>query len=160
VHAGFIFPADDSYGGDRLTSLRLVYKFEGPRFLIESTALLGLAWGSNTAEWTPLDVFVARTFGQGDLAGYLGGGLGMRVVHVEREFRDELCTPDPYYDCIDYHDETATALSADIGGGLMAFRTYSYQLVVGLRYHYVFEDFDELGGHGAHGFALSFGTTH
>ncbi len=160
LRAGFIFPADDSYGGDRLTSLRVAYKFEGRDFLIESTALLGLAWGDDCAEWTPLDVFAARLFGKGDLAGYIGGGLGMRVVHVEREVRDELCTPSVYYDCVDYHDDNATALSADVGGGLIAFRTYSYQVVVDLRYHYVFEDFEELGGHGAHGFTLTFGTSH
>lgn len=160
LRAGFIFPADDSYGGDRLTSLRLAYKFESRDFLIESTALLGLAWGDDCAEWTPLDVFAARIFGRGDVAGYLGGGLGMRVVHVERDFKDESCTPGLYYDCMDSRGENATALSADVGGGLIAFRTYSYQVVVDLRYHYIFEDYEELGGHGAHGFLLTFGTSH
>jgi hypothetical protein len=160
VRAGAIFPDGDSYGGDRLTSLRLVYKFEGRGFIIESTALLGLAWNGSTAEWTPLDVFAGRLFGKGDVAGYLGGGLGIRSLAVERDVACRQCPPGDYCDC-DYTDtESATTLSADVGGGLIAFRTYSYQIVVDLRYHYVFADFDQVGGKGAHGFALTFGTSH
>ena len=157
LRAGAIFPDGDSYSGERLTSLRLVYKFEGRDFLIESTALLGMAWGGGAVEWMPLDVFAGRMFGKGDVSGYIGGGLGIRSVHVEW---DVACAQGDYGYCDTTDSESATTLSADIGGGLIAFRTYSYQIVVDLRYHYVFEKFDKVGGHGAHGIALTFGTSH
>jgi hypothetical protein len=160
LRAGFIFPDGDSYGGDRLTSLRLVYKFEGRGFLIESTALLGLAWRDGSIEWTPVDIFAGRIFGKGDLSGYLGGGLGMCSLHLEREVGCPECVPGTQCACTHTVSEAATTLSADLGGGLLAFRTYGYQIVVDLRYHYVFEEFDKIGGHGAHGIALSFGTSH
>lgn len=162
LRAGAIFPDGDSYSGERLTSLRLVYKFEGRGFLIESTALLGIAWGGGATEWMPLDVFAARTFGKGDVSGYFGGGLGIRSVRVERNTICQYEGCDPGWEC-DYsceESEGATTLSADVGGGLIAFRTYSYQIVVDLRYHYVFEKFDKVGGKGAHGIALTFGTSH
>jgi hypothetical protein len=162
LRAGAIFPDGDSYGGERLTSLRLVYKFEGSNFLIESTALLGIAWGGGSVEWMPLDVFAGRMFGKGDVSGYLGGGLGIRSVRVERETTCSYTPcyeePDCSYPCEE--SESATTLSVDVGGGLIAFRTYSYQLVIDLRYHYVFEGFDKVGGKGAHGIALTFGTSH
>lgn len=160
---GFLFPIGDSYGGqDRLTDLRLAYKFEGHDFLIESTAILGFAWGGDAIEWTPFDVFAARIFGVGDVSGYLGGGLGMRSVRVERtisrRFQPAGGYPDYYYD--DTESASATTLSAEVGGGLIAFRTYSYQMILDLRYQYVFEKFHNFDGKGAHGFVLSFGTSH
>lgn len=160
LRAGAIFPDGNSYGDDRLTSLRLVYKYEANEFIIESTALLGVAWGGGTVEWMPLDVFAGRVFGKGDGAVYAGGGLGIRSVHVERDAACPACDPGTYCYCDETISDSATTLSADIGGGFIAFRTYSYQIVVDLRYHYVFESFDKLGGHGAHGIALTFGTSH
>jgi hypothetical protein len=162
LHAGAIFPDGDSYGrdGERLTSLRLVYKFEARHFLIESTAILGFAWGGGSAEWIPVDVFVARTFGIGDWCGYLGGGIGLRSVSVEREVPREDDCSNAYCDPPWLVSDSATTLSADLGGGVIAFRTYSYQIVLELRYHYIFDDFEKAGGKGAHGFALSFGTSH
>jgi hypothetical protein len=152
LQAGFLFPDGDSYAGEHLTSLRLVYKFEAHGFLIQSTALLGLAWGHGALEWTPLDVFAARVFGVGDLSGYLGGGLGLRSTRIARDglFCERVC----------HESEGTTTLSADVGGGVLAFRTYSYEIVVDLRYHYLFADFDRVGGKGAHGIVLSFGTSH
>jgi len=160
LRAGGIFPDGDSYGGERLTSLRLVYKYEANDFIIESTALLGIAWGGGTVEWMPLDVFAGRMFGKGDGSVYVGAGLGIRSVHVERSVACPACDPGEYCYCDGTAAESATTLSADAGGGFIAFRTYSYQIVVDLRYHYVFEGFDKLGGHGAHGIALTFGTSH
>lgn len=160
LRAGSIFPDGDSYGGERLTSLRIAYKFETRDFLIESTALLGMAWGGESTEWTPLDVFAARIFGRGDAAIYLGGGLGLRSLKVKREI--PCASEDPYY-CyggVRLVEQTATTLSADAGIGVILFRTYSYQILCDVRYHYVFEDFEKVEGKGAHGLAVTFGTSH
>jgi hypothetical protein len=161
LQAGFLFPDGDSYGGEHLTSLRLVYKFEARGFLIQSTALLGLAWGHGALEWTPLDVFAARVFGVGDLSAYLGGGLGVRSTRIRRDVPCEPgCSPPALCEGLCSESEGTTTLSAEVGGGILAFRTYSYEVVVDLRYHYLFAGFDRVGGKGAHGIVLSFGTSH
>ncbi len=41
----------------------------------------------------------------------------------------------------------------------MALRTYDLSIIVDSGYHVVFADFDEVGGKGAHGFSLTFGTS-
>jgi hypothetical protein len=158
LRTGFLFPVGDSYGGtDRLTNLRLAYKFEGHDFFIESTALLGFAWGGGAFEWTPFDVFAARIFGVGDVSGYFGGGLGMRVVSVES---DPVYVPDEWGGYNDTEIQSAATLAAEVGGGLIAFRTYGYQVIVDLRYQHVLENFNKIDRKGAHGFILSFGTSH
>ncbi|OGF13974.1 MAG: hypothetical protein A2W00_04930 [Candidatus Eisenbacteria bacterium RBG_16_71_46] len=155
LRAGFIFPVGDSYGGvDRLTSLRLAHVFEIRDYLIESTPVLGFAWRSGTVDWTLLDVFAARIFGIGDFAPYVGAGLGVHSVRVEKQVTNYSGTF-PY---LVSSEQSETTLSADVGVGFLALRTYDYKLVMDLRYHYVFAEFDQLGGKGAHGVAISFGT--
>lgn len=154
---GALVPTGDSYGGSEgMTSLQLVYKFETNRFLMETTSLLGLAWGDGNVEWTLLDIFAAKIFGEGgDLAPYLGGGLGLRAMNVERKYPAGTLE----YEWETTRSQSATSLSLDVGAGLMLLRTYDTHFVVELRYHYVAEDFEEIGGQGAHGFLLTFGTS-
>lgn len=154
VRGGVLFPADNSYGDKRLTDLRLVYKFETRQFMIETTTLLGFTWGSGTVEWTLLDVFAAKVFGTEDISPYVGGGLGIRTLNVERRGPSSAGYPYPTT-----QSQDATTVSADVGVGVMALRTYEYTVMIELRYHYVFEDFNDLGGHGANGFLLTFGTS-
>jgi TolB-like protein len=156
VRAGFLFPFPDSYGGvDRLTSLRLAVKYETTNHFIETTPLLGFAWRGSTLEWTALDVFAARILSTADFAPYLGAGLGVHAVHLEQKTR--VYSPLGSYDRSASQSETT--LTADVGCGLLALRTFDFRLIVDLRYHAVFSGFDRLGGHGAHGIALTFGTS-
>lgn len=158
VRGAFLFPTGDSYGeADHLTGLRLVYKFERERFLIETTTLLGLMWGDGSVEWSLLDVYGARIFGLGDVSSYIGGGLGIHLVHVEGpEF-----VPTEYagYPYTTRNEQSETTLTLDAGVGLLALRTYDFELVVDLRYHHVFDDFNRVNGKGANGITLSFGTS-
>lgn len=156
LRAGFLFPADDSYGNvDRLTGLRLVVTYQTRSFLVESTPLLGFAWRGETVEWTPFDLFVARLFGVGDLTPYFGAGLGISALHVEQEiFVSYGGTTYP-----ESSSQSETTLAADVGAGLLALRTYDFVIVLDLRYHYVFTDLDELGDAGAHGLSLRFGIS-
>jgi hypothetical protein len=157
LRAGFIFPQGDSYGGvDRLTSVRLAFKYESRNYLIETTPILGFAWRGETIDWTILDLFGARIFGTGDVATYIGAGLGVHSVRVEKKFLN--ASPyDYYYDSSVSQGETT--LTTDIGIGLMAFRTYDLSVIVDVRYHVVWADFSAVGGNGAHGIALTFGTS-
>ncbi len=42
---------------------------------------------------------------------------------------------------------------------MLFLRTRDFQVAIDLRYHVTFEGFDGAGGNGAHGIALTFGTT-
>lgn len=152
LRAGFLFPDGSSYfDTDRMTSLGLVIHYETPGFLIKSTPLLSFAWRGDTVEWTPFDLFFARIFGLGDFAPYVGGGLGITIVHLQRGY---VYPADPYYES---GSQSETTLVADLGAGILALRTYDFAIDIDLRYHYVFADFDHVGGKGAHGFGLRFG---
>lgn len=155
LRAGFLFPVDDSYGGnDRLTSLRLAFKYESRNYFIESTPFLGFSWSGSTVEWTILDLFGARIFGGSDLASYAGVGLGVHSLNVER--RVNIVTPYSYETS---SQDSETTLTTDVGVGFIALRTYDLSIIVDLRYHFVFSSFGLAGGRGAHGFALRFGTS-
>jgi hypothetical protein len=80
-------------------------------------------------------------------------------VTLQREVPRE--NPDyPQYPIFDYQEQTATTFAADVGGGLLLFRTYNFHLVADMRYHVVFDGFTKLNGKGAHGVILSFGIYH
>ncbi len=163
VRAGFLFPTGNSFGGaDRLTNIHGAWRTEFKDFMIETTPILGFSWGKGNLDWTMLDVSVARLFGTQDLTTYLGAGLGVHSVRVER--RETITTtypgPPPFvytYEMLREQSETAPTL--DLVAGVMALRTYDFSLIIELRYHYVFARFDELGGDGAQGVRLTFGTS-
>lgn len=161
VRAGFLFPDGGSFGGaDRLTNLRAVYRYEFKEFQIETTPVLGFTWGKRNFDWSMLDVGASRIFGVGDFSTYLGGSLGVHTVTVDRTRR--VYIQDPYYPywSDDSRRQTETVPTMDLVAGLMALRTYDFVVVVELRYHHVFESFERAGGGGAHGFLLTFGTSH
>jgi hypothetical protein len=158
LRVGFLIPVADSYGGvDRLTSARVAFKYETRNMLIETTPLLGFAWRGSAIEWTMLDVFAARLFGTGDFSTYLGGGLGVHSLRIERSVRQTYGSDSNVY--YYYKEQSETTLTADAGLGLFALRTYDFSIFFDLRYHYVFANFDGLGGRGAHGVAITFGTS-
>lgn len=150
LRAGFVFPVDQSYGDvDRLTSLRLSIRYETRNYHVETTPLLGFAWRGETLEWTPFDLFVARLFGKGDFAPFIGAGLGISALHVEH--RSYVTYGTAQYPVSS--DESETTIAGDIGAGFLVLRTYDFVIVFDLRYHYVFADFD------AHGLSLRLGIS-
>jgi hypothetical protein len=159
--AGFLFPAGKSYtGADRMTNLHFVYKYERPTFLIETTTALGLTFGEGNVEWTILDLAAARVFQQRDFSAYLGAGVGVHSVRLQR---DEPHTVDGYggtsHTYMETSEESATAPSLDLVTGMLGMRTFDFEIIVELRYHHVFEDFGKVGANGAHGFLLTIGTS-
>jgi hypothetical protein len=160
VRAGFLFPTSNSFGGaDRLTSLSAVYKCEMPNFQFESTTLLGFTWGRGNYDWTIFDLRASRIFGSKDLSTYLGAGIGVHSVTVEQQRSVEVSAPPgPSYTFEAGFRQTETVPAADLMVGLMAMRTYDFEIVFEVRYHYVFERFNQVGGAGAQGVMVSFGT--
>lgn len=163
IRAGFLFPTGNSFGGaDRLTSLHAVYRHELGDLQIETSTLLGLSWGDGNVDWTLLDVSASRLFGTQDITTYLGAGLGVHSVTVERR---ELVTytypgvPPYTYTYVQSHQQTETAPTIDLIAGLLALRTYDMSLNLEVRFHYVFANFDEVGGDGANGVRVTFGTS-
>ncbi len=161
VRAGFLLPTGDSFAGaDRLTNLHAVYKYELRDFQIESSTVLGFSWGDGNLDWTIFDLSASRIFGSKDFSTYLGAGIGVHTVTVER--RQTVVVTSPYYPTYSYEQgfsQTETAPTLDLIAGIMALRTYDFETVLELRFHYVFEKFDKVGGKGANGVMLTFGTS-
>lgn len=162
VRAGFLFPDGGSFGGaDRLTNLRAVYRYEFKDFQIETTPVLGFSWGKGNFDWSMLDVGASRIFGTGDVSTYLGASIGVHSVTVaEQSWRTYEYPGYPPYTYEATVKQTDTVPTLDLVAGLMALRTYDFVVVLELRYHHAFESFDDVGGRGAHGFLLTFGTSH
>jgi len=157
LRAGFLFPAEHSYGGaERLTAARFSFKYETEKFLVDTTPILGFAWHGDTVEWTILDIFVARIFGSGDFAPYLGAGVGVHALNIEQVSYFAPNYYDPYF--YSSHSQSETTLTGDAGIGLTMLRTYDFSLAFDLRYHYVFSDFNAIGGYGAQAVSFMFGV--
>ena len=160
IRAGFLFPSGNSFAGaDRLTNLRAVYKYEMRDFQIESSTLLGFTWGKGNLDWTILDLSASRIFGSRDFSTYMGAGIGVHTVTVEqRRTVDEISPYDPPYSYEASFRQTETAPTLDLIAGIMVLRTYDFETVLELRFHYVFEKFGKVGGGGAQGVMVTFGT--
>jgi hypothetical protein len=154
---GFLFPSGNSFGGvDRLTNLSAVFKYEMRDFQIESTTLLGFTWGKGNLDWTILDLSASRIFGSKDFSTYLGAGIGVHAVTVEQ--RRTVSIP-PYSSFETGFRQSETAPAVDLIAGIMALRTYDFETILEVRYHYVFEKFNQVGGGGAQGVMVTFGTS-
>ena len=160
LHGLVLFPMANSYtGGSQLAGFRFTTRYETPAgVFVESTPLLGIVWGAGNVEWTILDVAAGRTLGEGDFAPYFLGGLGLHTVHLQRSIPYTSVSPYGTYAYEQTFTQNATTLAADIGAGWMMLRTYDFSLLADLRYHVVFGSFDRVGGKGAHGLSVSFGT--
>lgn len=157
LRAGFLFPTGNSFGGtDRLANLHLVWGYQLSHFQLETTTLLGFSWGDGNVDWTIFDLSASRIFGTGDFTPYLGAGVGVHTVTVERQ----IYVTDPLYGSYYMSPSVSkTAPSVDLVAGFMALRTYDFRAIFEIRYHYIFESFNEVGGDGANGFLVSIGTS-
>ena len=159
LRAGFLFPTGNSFGGvDRLTNLHAIYKYEMRDYEIETTTVLGFSWGEGNLDWTILDLGASRILGTGDFAPYLGAAIGVHSVTVKGPPVPYPTSPGypPYYAS---GEQTETAPTLDLFAGIMALRTYDFEAILEVRFHYVFEKFDQVGGNGANGVLVSFGTS-
>ncbi len=159
LRAGFLFPTGNSFGGtDRLTNIHGVYRYEFKNFQVETTTLFGLSWGDGNLDWTMLDLSASRLFGTQDVSAFLGAGFGVHSVTVARDQIYSYGGPYPY-SYVDRVKQTETAPTLDLTAGLIALRTYDFQAILEVRFHYVLADFDEVGGNGANGIRVTFGTS-
>ena len=159
LRAGFLFPTGNSFGGtDRLTNIHGVYRNEFKNFQVETTTLFGLSWGDGNVDWTLLDLSASRLFGTQDVTTFFGAAFGVHSVTVARD--QIYSSGDPYpYSYASRIKQTETVPTLDLTAGLIALRTYDFQAILEVRVHYVLANFDEVGGHGANGVQITFGTS-
>lgn len=137
-----------------------MYKYELRDFQIESSTVVGFTWGKGNLDWTILDLSASRIFGSKDFSTYLGAGIGVHTVTVEQRRTVEATSPySPPYSYETSFQQTETAPTLDLLAGIMALRTYDFEIVLELRFHYVAERFDKVGGKGAQGVMVTFGTS-
>lgn len=159
LRAGFLFPTGNSFGGtDRLTNIHGVYRNEFKNFQVETTTLFGLSWGDGNLDWTLLDLSASRLFGTQDVTTFLGAAFGVHSVTVARDQTYSYDGPYPY-SYVSRVRQTETVPTLDLTAGLIALRTYDFQAILEVRFHYVFASFDEVGGDGANGVQVTFGTS-
>ena len=156
---GTIAPLAGSYAGaGSLLSLSYVWRYQTTAFNVEVVPALGVAWGANAGngggwarDWSLLDLFVGWTPSPGDISPYVGGGIGLHAIELERAG-----------DGIAYtgtRKEGEAGISLALGCGLLLFRTYDFQLAFDLRYQRFLHEFDTLDG-GAQGLSFTFGIQH
>ena len=159
LRAGFLFPTGNSFGGaDQLTNIHGVYRYEVKNFQVETTTLFGLSWGDGNVDWTLLDLSASRLFGSKDVTTFLGAGFGVHSVTVARDQIYSYGGPYPY-SYVSRVRQTETAPTVDLTAGLIALRTYDFQAILEVRFHYVLANFDQVGGDGANGVRVTFGTS-
>jgi hypothetical protein len=156
---GVLAPVSGSYAGiQQLTSLAYVWRRMTPSFNVELTPALGYAWGGDprhgakAREWTLFDVNLSWTPRDGDVAPYVGGGLGLHAVHLEHDAAAGSAAG--------HRRADASSLAFALGGGVILFRTYDFQIACDVRYSQVLSGLDAVGSAGARGFAFTFGIMH
>lgn len=163
VRAGFLFPTGNSYpGNNHLSSILSSFRTEVGDYMIETTPLIGFNWGEGNLDWTLLDMSVSRLFGRHDFTGFAGLGFGVHIVRVDRTEIQTVTYPGtpPYtytYPVSVEENKTVPTMDLIIGG--MGLRTYDTSVILELRFHIVFADFEKLGGARADGLRLTFGTS-
>ncbi len=157
LRGAFLFPTGGGYGDvDRLSGFKICYKWERPHHFVEATTLTELLWGSGQVDWTVFSVYTGYIFAITDWAPYVGGGLGIHTLRLERKQKYE--AQSGQYQYVTTDDQGATSLAIEFGAGAIAMRTYDFELTVALHYRYVFEEFEQIGGHGAQGIYFGFGV--
>ncbi len=157
---GYLFPMGGSYGkkveselwddvrlGGNIKAMpggSFLYFYETPYYMAE------VAWrfhARSNASLFGVGFSGYRFLSLEDISPYIGGGLGMsrgrRVMSID--------TTDYYYDI---PGENFDGLTLDVGGGIVAFRTYDFHFLANLKYHIVFAEGTP------NGFILSFGISY
>lgn len=131
---GWGMPLGDSYGGvNSLMVFDAMFWYETPKFLVEiqfellTTPTASIADQSDTTvhamEFSLPDISLYYLFTKSDFCPYAGGGVGFKQLLMYREA--------PGWDD---EAETAPGMGLNAGAGIIAFRTYDFRLMLGLRY--------------------------
>ena len=142
---GWGMPLGDTYGGvNSLISYDLIGWYETPKFMVEVLVGGFRSTEFDIMEWITPEISIFYLFSQRDFCPYAGAGMGMRYMLIEKEFLEM---------------QTATALGINLGGGLIAFRTYDFRILFDARYSLNFADLPSYPGP-HHAFQISFGVTY
>ena len=137
LRLGGLFPVGDAYSGSDVgLAVDLVYGFETRSFLVEPR--IGLRWsvdpsGARTFWEVPIDIGGYYIFGLGDLAPFIGGGMGLRYLYDER---DRTVVTGQVIQTVSTQRNTddAWAFGGFLRAGLMLLRTYEVRLSFTVEY--------------------------
>ena len=138
VKIGYRFPLGDSYGKDQMWDYEAVAMYETEKLFVE-----GRGYGSSGGDATAFGLSIGTfyIFSPKDFSPYVGGSAGIEWVMDMPYILDE-------GDSSFTGGASGNGPALSIGGGLMAFQTYDFRLMLDLRYSIVFVgeadiDFDD-----------------
>ncbi len=131
---GWGMPLGDSYGGaNSLMVFDGLFWYETPKFLVElqfeliTTPATTIDDQTDTTvhamEFSMPDLSIYYLFTKTDFCPYVSGGLGFKQLFVYRDIAG-----------YELDAETASGMGLNFGGGIIAFRTYDFRLMLGARY--------------------------
>jgi len=144
---GFGFPLGDSYSKvNSLKKLIWTMRLEAGQFIINNS--IGISWGSlkredpnnvfqsysKTVTIVPWDIGLRYLFSRkGDFSPFVGGGIGFHFIGSAEADRS---------DTIDGNElvKSDQALAIHLAGGLYAFQSYDFRLIIEAKYTAVFSD--------------------
>lgn len=127
LRVGYLYPLIFAGDRDLMLSGDFALGYETPQIFTE--AIIGGSTGESGGEFR-FDILVYKIFSQKDFAPFLGGGAG---VHQVWYYKPTTYDWGPYNQRV---SQDGPALS--IAGGLMAFRTYDFRLLLSGRYTLTF----------------------
>lgn len=125
-------------------------------FVIEPTLGFRFDLTDQSEAWThlPLDIAFAYVFSRGDVAPFLGGGLGLHVlferVHMQRTVGDVLRSTSK-----DVVDDTLVGASFFPRAGFLFMRTYDVSLELVVEYPLTLADFEQRSSESALRFGMN-----
>jgi hypothetical protein len=146
LRVGYLYPLFSAWDQELILSGDFALGYETPQFFTE-----GIIGGSNAESGGEFrfDILVYKIFSQKDLAPFLGGGAGIHQVWYYKPVT---------YDWGTYNERVSQDGPAlNIAGGIMAFRTYDFRLLLSGRYTLTFARLGQKSTQ--HGFTMTLGLT-
>lgn len=134
ISYGYLYPTNGFDDEDRVVAFDFRRIYESRDFAI--TGLFGIRKG------IALNVGALYLFSPKDFTPYLGGGIGVHFVKHEYDFSyyNENGT---YYNPDDFREKKSDGMALLLSGGIMAFRTYNFRVMLNLDYSVTFNDYDD-----------------
>ncbi len=142
---GYMFPFGKSFGNaERLVCFDAVGLYEMQHFLVEAHSGYRVNIDADEGEFAydfPVEFSLIYAFKTGDFSPFVVAGLGMHWVSYETGQDTILSVYDSdtsYW--IDYEPKLDDGPSITVGGGIVAFQTYDFRLILDARFTAVFAD--------------------
>ncbi len=134
ISYGYLYPTNGFDDEDRVVAFDFRRIYESRDFAI--TGLFGIRKG------IALNVGAMYLFSPKDFTPYLGGGIGVHFVKHEYQI-DFNNVNGIYHNPNDFREKKSDGMELLLSGGVMAFRTYNFRVMLNLDYSVTFNDYDD-----------------